>query len=79
MVDWFIAQASDGRPCGVWPGVTEAEAIVEMLRDAGYGPRLVWVSEDAETVCFASPALEAACGGPDAWTVLPVSRGHRWP
>ena len=67
MSSYRITYKPDGVDYGIYDGETEAEALLAMYRDAGYGPDRVWI--DGDDVVFDSDETRAMAGGVDAWTI----------
>jgi hypothetical protein len=65
----YVITSRAGKVLGSFEGQTAAEALLALHRDAGYGPRQVWV-EDGE-LHFDCEETRALCGGLEAYSVVP--------
>lgn len=65
---YFSIRSSGGQLMGAYNGVSRADALAAMHRDAGY-PR---VRAEGEEVVFPDEDTAELCGGMSRWTVTPL-------
>ena len=65
-----------GRDMGIWDGENQLSVLISMHRDAGYGPDVVWIDDDAEDLEFADDIIPGPgasyremCGGINDWII----------